>query len=240
MTPRNISTVFFFLFLMTTAITALGCADEVEAPSDANGGFVEEPPAEPDAPSEPEAPVELDSIARVLANSPDFSTLLTAAEAAGVVGALGSDDGEFTLFAPTDEAFSKLDDGLLEDLLADTEELTKVLLYHAVASDLLAEEVATLDTMTTASGQEITVELVGADVVLNGSVKVIATDTLCSNGVIHSIDGVLIPPDLMIDDEMTPSDGSGCYSGPPNHMCDCSIAEDDCEGIWTDGCMCGT
>jgi uncharacterized surface protein with fasciclin (FAS1) repeats len=119
--------------------------------------------------------------------------LVAAATAAGLVDTLSA-PGEFTVFAPTNDAFDALPEGALDGLLADTEALTGVLLYHAIGGVVLAEAVVELESATTLAGFDITIEVTDEGVVLNGSVNVTATDILCSNGVIHVIDAVLLPP----------------------------------------------
>ena len=90
------------------------------------------------------------------------------------------------------------------DLLADTETLTSILTYHVVAGEVLAETVVTLDgqSAATVQGEEIGISIVDGGVVLNDSVNVVATDILASNGVIHVIDGVILPPSMSAGDEM--------------------------------------
>ena len=137
---------------------------------------------------------ELLSIAATASANEDFSTLVAAASAAGLVETLDSPDSDYTIFAPTNAAFDALPEGTLDALLEDTEQLTGILLYHAVAGTVLAETVVTLEAATTLAGADITIEVTDDGVVLNGSVNVTATDILCSNGVIHVIDAVLLPP----------------------------------------------
>ena len=124
----------------------------------------------------------------------DFTTLVAAVEAAGLVDTLKG-EGPFTVFAPTDAAFAALPEGTVEALLADTEALTGVLTYHVVDGKVLAEDVVTLDSAETLNGQSVTIEVVDGGVVLNGDANVIVTDIETSNGVIHVIDAVLIPAD---------------------------------------------
>lgn len=122
-----------------------------------------------------------------------FNTLLAAAEAASLVDTLKG-EGPFTLFAPTDDAFNALPAGTVEGLLADPEALAEVLLYHVVAGRVLAADVVGLTSATTVQGADIAIEVVDGAVVLNGATTVTATDVLATNGVIHVIDGVLLPP----------------------------------------------
>jgi uncharacterized surface protein with fasciclin (FAS1) repeats len=153
-----------------------------------------------------EAPApELGDIVDIAVGAGSFETLVAAVAAADLVETLKS-DGPFTVFAPTDEAFGLALDALgitAEDLLADTELLTDILLYHVVPGAVFAETVVTLDSATTAQGADITIEIADGGVVLNGAVNVITTDIEASNGVIHVIDFVLLPPaDEAMDDDM--------------------------------------
>jgi uncharacterized surface protein with fasciclin (FAS1) repeats len=122
-----------------------------------------------------------------------FTTLATALQAAGLVDVLKG-EGPFTVFAPTDEAFAKLPEGTIESLLADTDALTKVLTYHVVPGAVMAEQVVGLSEATTVEGSPISIQVVDGKVVLNGSSTVVTTDIETSNGVIHVIDTVILPP----------------------------------------------
>ncbi len=125
-----------------------------------------------------------------------FSTLMTAVEAAGLVETL-SGPGSFTLFAPTDEAFSKLPAGTLESLLKNPEALRSVLLYHVVPGKVMAADVVKLTTAKTALGQTVPVD--ASKGVRIGGANVVATDVQASNGVIHVIDSVLLPQNDVIE-----------------------------------------
>ncbi len=133
------------------------------------------------------------TIVEVAGEAGSFSTLLAAAEAAGLVDTLNG-DGPFTVFAPTDEAFAALPEGTLESLLEDTEALSQILLYHVVSGEVKAADVVGLDSATTVQGEDISIAVDGETVVLNGSANVLTTDVAASNGVIHIIDAVLLPP----------------------------------------------
>ena len=133
---------------------------------------------------------DLKSIAEV-AVAGGFNTLVAALSAADLVETL-SGDGAFTVFAPTDEAFAALPEGMLEGLLADTEALTQILLYHVVGDVVKAETVLTLDEAETLAGNKVSIEVVDGNVYVNDS-KVTSTDIEASNGVIHVIDKVLVP-----------------------------------------------
>jgi uncharacterized surface protein with fasciclin (FAS1) repeats len=122
-----------------------------------------------------------------------FTTLVAAVQAAGLVETL-SGEGPFTVFAPTDEAFAALPEGTLDDLLADPEALAEILTYHVVSGEVLAADVVGLTSATTVQGSDIAIEVVDGGVVLNGSANVITTDVDASNGVVHVIDAVILPP----------------------------------------------
>jgi transforming growth factor-beta-induced protein len=125
-----------------------------------------------------------------------FTTLAAALGAAGLVETLES-AGPFTVFAPTDEAFAALPAGTVEALLADIPALTDILLYHVVSGEVLAADVVSLDGQeveTALAGSSIRIGLDMGSVVLNDSARVIITDIQTSNGIIHVIDAVLLPP----------------------------------------------
>jgi uncharacterized surface protein with fasciclin (FAS1) repeats len=133
-----------------------------------------------------------DDLVAVAENAGSFGTLLAAAAAAGLVETLQS-AGPFTVFAPTNEAFSKLPSGLVEALLKpeNKDTLVKVLTYHVLPSEVHAADVAAGD-VATVEGSNISLTL-GDTVMINGSATVSATDIMASNGVIHVIDEVLVP-----------------------------------------------
>lgn len=139
-----------------------------------------------------EEAVPTQNIVEVASSNPDFSTLVTAVQTAGLVETL-SGEGPFTVFAPTNAAFDALPEGTLEDLLADPEALANILTYHVVSGRVPAADVVGLSSATTVQGQDITIEVVDGSVVLNGDVNVTATDIQASNGIIHVIDAVLLP-----------------------------------------------
>jgi len=132
------------------------------------------------------------TIVDVAVGNPDFSTLVTAIKAAGLVETL-SGEGPFTVFAPTNAAFAKLPEGTVESLLADIPELKKVLTYHVVAGKVMAADVMGLKSAATVQGNDVTVAVVDGSVKLNNTATVTATDIEASNGVIHVIDSVLLP-----------------------------------------------
>ncbi len=123
-----------------------------------------------------------------------FKTLAAALGAAGLVETLKG-DGPFTVFAPTDEAFAKLPKGTVEELLKpeNKAKLTEILTYHVVAGNVEAEAAMKLTTATALNKQAIKLEVKDKALYLNAS-KVTTADVKCSNGVIHIIDAVLLPP----------------------------------------------
>jgi uncharacterized surface protein with fasciclin (FAS1) repeats len=125
----------------------------------------------------------------------DFSTLAAALEAGGLVDTL-SNDGPYTVFAPTDAAFDALPAGTLDDLLKPENKgkLADILKYHVVKGEVMAEDVVELDEATTVNGKPIAITVSGSTVTLNGKAKVVQTDIKAENGVIHVIDAVLLPP----------------------------------------------
>jgi transforming growth factor-beta-induced protein len=131
-----------------------------------------------------------------------FTTLVAAVQAAGLVDTLKG-AGPFTVFAPTDEAFAKLPAGTVENLLKpeNLETLKNVLLYHVVSGNVMAADVVTLDgkTADTVAGSAVNISVKDGKVFLNENVQVIITDIVTSNGVIHVIDTVLLPPAKLAD-----------------------------------------
>jgi len=132
------------------------------------------------------------TIVDIAAGNPDFSTLVAAVKAAGLVETL-SGEGPFTVFAPTNEAFAKLPEGKVSSLLADIPALKNILTYHVVAGKVMASDVVGLKSAATVQGTEVNINVVDGSVKLNDSATVTATDIEASNGVVHVIDTVLIP-----------------------------------------------
>jgi transforming growth factor-beta-induced protein len=143
----------------------------------------------------PPTPEPTKNIVEIAASDERFSTLVAAVTRAGLVETLSS-PGPFTVFAPTNDAFAALLAKLgitAEELLASPD-LASILTYHVIAGKVTAAEVVKLNKATTVNGKDITIEVKDGNVILNGSIKVIITDIMASNGVIHVIDGVLLPP----------------------------------------------
>lgn len=125
-----------------------------------------------------------------------FNTLVAAVKAAELVETLKG-EGPFTVFAPTDEAFAKLPEGTLDELLKpeNKEKLQAILTYHVVAGKVMAADVVKLDSAKTVQGSDIQIEVKDGSVMLNGASNVVTTDIETSNGVIHVIDAVILPPE---------------------------------------------
>ena len=137
------------------------------------------------------------TIVDIAASNPDFSTLVTAVQAAGLTETLAG-PGPYTVFAPTNDAFAKLPTGTIETLLepANKDQLTSILTYHVVPAEVMAADVTAGD-VTTVNGATFSVSTDGGVVISDGqgrTAKVVQTDIVASNGVIHVIDAVLLPP----------------------------------------------
>lgn len=177
------------------AIATLGACTE---PSDT----ATEPTADQEMAAEEGMTMEADSmeagtIVDVAAGNESFSTLVQAIEAAELSGVLSA-EGPYTVFAPTNEAFEALPEGTLEQLLLPENQdlLAQILTYHVVPAEVPAAEVTT-GPVATVAGPEIALsvdEATGA--VMVNQAMVVMPDVEASNGVIHAVDQVLLPPDL--------------------------------------------
>lgn len=131
------------------------------------------------------------TITQIVASDPQFSTLLTAVQAAGLADTLSS--GSYTVFAPTNAAFAKVPSDTLSNLLNDPAMLRAVLLYHVVPGRVSAKQVMSLKSAKTANGANVSVSVMGGKVMIN-TAMVIKADVCASNGLVHVIDSVLLPP----------------------------------------------
>ncbi|HEY5905622.1 MAG TPA: fasciclin domain-containing protein [Actinomycetota bacterium] len=169
------------------SVVAAACSSDDTSSTDAMDG------AESAAPAET-----TETITDVVAGNEDFSTLLAAVEAAGLGETLAG-EGPFTVFAPTDEAFAALPEGTLETLLKPKNEelLSSILTYHVVPAEVMAADVESGE-VTTVNGATFTVDASDMGVSITdgqgNEVDVVTTDIVTSNGVIHVIDGVVLPP----------------------------------------------
>lgn len=124
-------------------------------------------------------------------NAGNFNTLVKAAEAANLIEILKS-PGSFTLFAPTDEAFANLPEGTLDSLLQDIPKLKKIVAYHIVSGDVRSDDLVQINEAATLEGSIVAIESTDGKFKVNNA-NVLKTDILTDNGVIHIIDGVLMP-----------------------------------------------
>lgn len=169
------------------------CSSTPPAETPADAEMAEEAEVE-DADAEAmEETAELGDIVAVASANEDFSTLVAAVQAAGLVETLQS-AGPFTVFAPTNAAFAALPEGTLDSLLLpeNKDQLVAILTYHVVAGEMKAEAVVAESSLTSVQGTAIPV-VVSGDAVMVKNATVVATDVMASNGVIHVIDAVILP-----------------------------------------------
>ena len=134
------------------------------------------------------------NIVETAAGNPQFSTLVSLVEKAGLAGTL-SGTKPYTVFAPTNAAFSKVPKKTLNMLLSNKAMLRKVLLYHVLPGKVPARKVLKTKSATTAEGAKVQFSVRGKSAFVNES-KIVATDIRCSNGIVHAINAVLIPPGM--------------------------------------------
>jgi hypothetical protein len=133
-----------------------------------------------------------------------FDTLVLALQEANLTETLRG-EGPFTVFAPTDEAFDALPEGTLEELLQDPENLTAVLTYHVVPGEYMASDIAGMESLTTVQGEDINIT-VENDTVMVDNANVTTADIEASNGIIHVIDSVMLPPSMLEEANETETD----------------------------------
>ena len=179
---RSVLAVVLAVMVMATACTPVAPAPSAAQP---------QPTAVPVEPTQAPEPMAKDIVDTAVANG-SFTTLVAAVQAAGLVDTLKG-AGPFTVFAPTDEAFKKLPAGTVEALLKDPAKLKDILLYHVVAGQVMAADAAKLTTADTVLGKPLAIKVADGKVMINDA-TVAAADVAASNGVIHVIDTVLLPP----------------------------------------------
>jgi uncharacterized surface protein with fasciclin (FAS1) repeats len=175
--------------LIAASLVLAACGDDAD---DAKTTTV--PSADTTAAPSDSAPSAAGDIVAVASGNPDFSTLVSAVQAAGLVETLQG-EGPFTVFAPTNDAFAKVPADVLEKLLKpeNKDALAAVLTYHVLSGKVMAADVAAGD-VASVQGDNITITTEGG--VKVNEANVIATDVAASNGVIHVIDAVILPPSL--------------------------------------------
>ena len=137
------------------------------------------------------------TVVDIIFDSEDHDTLAVALLAAGFDGPL-EDPGPFTIFAPTDDAFAALPDGVLDDLLADPMgDLSEILRYHVLNGRVLSSDLSDGQMAPTLQGENITVTINGDDIFINDDAQVTVADLIADNGVVHVIDAVLLPPSFV-------------------------------------------
>lgn len=144
------------------------------------------------APPTPARAAQGKTIVGVAAGDKRFSTLVKLVTSAGLAGTLSK--GEYTVFAPTNAAFAKVPKATLDALAKDKAMLKAVLTYHVVKGRVPASKVVKLKRAKTVNGASVKIAVRGGKVYLNGSTRVTKTDIKASNGIIHVIDKVLLPP----------------------------------------------
>ncbi len=188
--------IFPVAAVLALALTTAACGSDDADTAAASSAPMTTSAAPSPSPSESMATADIVDTAVAAGN---FTTLAAALQAAGLVDTLKG-DGPFTVFAPTDDAFAKLPAGTVDTLLKDPKgDLTQILTYHVVPGKVMAAEVVKLDgqKVKTVQGGELTIGVDGDKVTLTdatgNTVNVTMTDVEASNGVIHVIDGVLMP-----------------------------------------------
>jgi len=155
------------VFLTLVSIAFTGCMEEEEEPK---------------------------NIVETASTNDDFETLVTAVVAAGLDGTLSDESAEFTVFAPTDDAFAALDPVFLTNLVEnDTATLASILTYHVVSGSVMSTDLSDGMSVATVQGSTIDIKIENGKVFINEA-EVILADIQCSNGVIHVIDQVIVPP----------------------------------------------
>ena len=173
---------------LATSVPAAGAPDLVGSGCSAYAS------AHPDGPASV-AGMSQDPVAVAASNNPELSTLTAAVSGklnpqVNLVDTLNN--GQYTVFAPTDAAFSKLPASTIDHLKTDANMLKSILTYHVVPGRVMAAQVVKMNSAKTVNGQTISISASGGTVMVNNA-KVVKTDIICSNGVIHVIDAVLMP-----------------------------------------------
>lgn len=201
MKQMRIASIAMLLLLVLAACAPVAAPAPAAAPTEA-------PAVEAEATAAPAEEAAMADIVDTAIAAGNFTTLVAAVEAAGLVDTLKG-EGPFTVFAPTDEAFAALPAGTVDALLADPSgDLTQILLYHVIAGKVMAADVTDGLEASTVQGSPVTFS-VSADGVKINDANIVATDIETSNGVIHVIDSVILPPaeEAMAAEEAT-ADGA--------------------------------
>ncbi len=192
-TPTRI--VAFGAIAGLLALSACGSDDDA-TPAEEAASVVSEAAAEQEAVTS-EVAAEVGDIVETAINAGSFGTLVAAVQAASLVETLQS-AGPFTVLAPTDDAFAALPAGLVDCLLLEenVDALSAILTYHVVSGAVMAADLADGD-VPTVQGENVTVDL--TDGVKFNNATVVTADVTASNGVIHAVDAVLVPPTIDVE-----------------------------------------
>ena len=189
------------VFLIVLTLTLAACAPAATPMPEPTATPMPMPTATP-MPEPTQAP---QTIVDIAVADGRFKTLVQAVQAAGLAETL-SGEGPFTVFAPTDDAFAKLPAGTLEALLADPEQLKNILLYHVVAGKVMSDQAKSLSEAEMLNGEKVSIKAEMDKLMINDS-QVVLADIEASNGVIHVIDTVLLPPQKATIVDIAKEDG---------------------------------
>jgi uncharacterized surface protein with fasciclin (FAS1) repeats len=186
--------------MATLAVVTAACGDDEAAQDDAPTAEQTETESTPEAAGDSDSSMSETpaTVVDVAAGDENFSTLVTAVQTAGLAETL-SGEGPYTVFAPVNDAFAALPQGTVDALLqpANRAQLTSVLTYHVVPTKALSGDLSDGMTVTTVQGQPLTVNVTGSAVTLTdasgNTVSVVQPDIEAGNGIVHVIDGVLLP-----------------------------------------------
>ena len=232
-TPRVVAKAGGVALIGLLAVLAVACSDD-EQPQpqqQVQQAAAEQPAEDTQAQDQAQQQAQAETpgtIVDIAVADDRFETLVAALQAADLVGTLQG-EGPFTVFAPTDDAFDALPEGTVEALLEDIPTLTAILLYHVVAGDVRAADVVALDSAVTVQGESVSISVEGDNVRINDALVVIA-DIVASNGVIHVIDAVLLPPEpaaqAMQSEQQDQSEQSEqAQPEPPATIVDIAVAD---------------
>jgi uncharacterized surface protein with fasciclin (FAS1) repeats len=174
------------VFVATAALALVVSACSSDDDGNSSGGTT------PDTTEQATETTSAETIVDVAAANPDFSTLVEAVEEAGLAETL-SGDGPFTVFAPTNDAFAKIPADQLSAILADRDQLTAILTYHVLPTEVMAGDLQPEQSVATVQGENVDIKVTDGAATINGC-NIVDTDIEASNGVIHVIDCVLTPP----------------------------------------------
>lgn len=182
---RGVKVTVASALVVVASLGLAACSDDDDSSSKSSDQTSESTTSSTEASSE-------GTIVEVASANPEFSTLVSAVEAAGLVETLNG-EGPYTVFAPTNAAFEKIPADTLQAILADKEQLTKILTYHVVPGKVLSSDLQPTQTVKTVEGQDVTITVTDGVAKINDA-TITTTDIETSNGVIHVIDTVLTPP----------------------------------------------